>query len=474
MLQLGSGGLEVTSTGTGLTIGGTANAAQSVDIDLRASQTWRYAGLSSGSGILVRNAVTVSDGGNYTLTLETIDANNPNNTISGAIGNSSGTLNLTMNPGNVAGRWNLSGVNTYTGVTNIVSGALGISNGSALGASGAGQNTIVADGASLFTRSGVTVNEHLTLNGGGVSGTGALRAVSGNSLFQGPITVNTTASNVRIGADAGTNLTLGTNADFTTNGSGRVIFSAAAVNATINVNGSLGGTVGVDAPGPGLVVFGNDAKAYTGTTNIGAGTFRLNTALTGTSAFTVGAGGVLQGHGGFINGSITTTINGTSGNLATLSPGAGTLGSMGGLTTGILSLGQYSRMIVDMNFDASGGGTDRVIVPNFTIANGAALAVNLSGSNPVIGSSLVFISTAGVWGPTNLFSVDGVAIADEGTFTSAGNTYRIDYNYNGSAGEGVALTLLGIPEPGSIALAGFAGAMGMLRRRRKSVFNGSV
>jgi hypothetical protein len=88
------------------------------------------------------------------------------------------------------------------------------------------------------------------------------------------------------------------------------------------------------------------------------------------------------------------------------------------------------------------------------------------GTNPVIGSALLFINNTGAWN-NGLFSVNGAAIADEGTFTVGTGVYRLDYNYTGALGSGVAVTLLEvIPEPSAMGLLGFAAIVAGMRRRR--------
>jgi hypothetical protein len=193
----------------------------------------------------------------------------------------------------------------------------------------------------------------------------------------------------------------------------------------------------------------------------------VNTSLTSTTDFDVGAGGILQGTGGTINTAITTELNGTgtlSTTIATLAPGAAA-GTIGSITTGELSLGSFSRMIADVNYDGA-GSSDRMNVSVLTIASGAALEVNLLGTSPTVGLTVLVINNAGVWNG-GLFTVNGNTVADDSSFSSAGSTYQINYNYTGALGSGVALTLIeAVPEPGAAALVGFAMVAAGLRRRR--------
>ena len=79
-----------------------------------------------------------------------------------------------------AGTMVLSGSNTYTGTTTVSAGVLNIRHANALGTTAG--NTTVASGAALQLQGGITVGaEALSLNGTGVSNTGALRNISGNN-----------------------------------------------------------------------------------------------------------------------------------------------------------------------------------------------------------------------------------------------------------------------------------------------------
>ncbi len=491
ILSIGAQGITASGVGTSTNTGtpptpvpskvfniGNTTAGQNVAISLTADQTWasNISGtVVSTDGIYVKNSVSLGITGNHTLTLGGSSNSTPLNTISGVIsdGGSDRSLSIAMDPGalNPNNRWTLSGNNTYTGTTAVNFGALTIGHVNALGATSSG--TSVAAGAGLFFRGtvGTVAAEALTIAGNGPDAKGALRNVGGTNTWTGTIAATTpTGGSATIGSDAAT-LTLSTTADITTSGSGMLRFVGAGTTA---VNGAITGAASVTnvaaaggtAVNGNLVIMANDSKTYTGGTTVVGGTMRVNTAITSTSEFNVGAGGVLQGSGGTINTSIATVINGTgTAALATVSTGNGT-GSIGAVTTGELSLGTYSRMIADANFDAVGGGSDRMNVSSLTITSGAALEINRMGTNSVIGATLLLISNSGVWNG-GLFTVAGNAVADDTTFSSGTGVYRLDYNYTGPLGTGVAVTLLEvIPEPGTTALVGFAVIAAGLRRRR--------
>ena len=104
-----------------------------------------------------------------------------------------------------------SGPNNYGGLTDIQQGGLIAANLSALGLiTGA---TTVEIGAALELRSNLD-SEPVTLNGNGFSFNdhyqGALRSLSGNDTFSGPITLKpgTNPDSVTVGADSGSEMTL--------------------------------------------------------------------------------------------------------------------------------------------------------------------------------------------------------------------------------------------------------------------------
>lgn len=476
VLSLGSSGLKISEAST-LNIG-SGTSGQQVAIGLTQDQSWLF-NSSNTTGIVVRNGVSwTGTAASGTLTLGGTNSNtSASSTISGVISNGAAgkTLNLVVNPSSGSNRWVLSGNNTYTGTTTISNGAVTLGNINALGASGTGSGTSVSGGGSIFMRSSIgSFAENLQIAGLGADSRGALRNVGGSNTWTGTIAADATA-NVAIGADGGT-LTLSQTAVISTTGTAALQFvTAPGGTGTVIVNGNISGSASIAKIGAvgGILVLGGDAKTYTGETNVTTGVIRLNTALNGTSGIVVGASGILQGAGG--STVAPTTLNGTgylSTTIATLAPGSG-LGTVGTLNLGQVNFGQYSKMSVDVNFDAS-ASSDLLITSGLNITPGAILEINRLGGSPVINSALLFIQHSGVWDGDH-FTVDGSAVADDTTFTTGGNVYRIDYNYDGELGRGVALTLIEVvPEPGAISLIGVAAVASSFRRRRKSDFSGSI
>jgi autotransporter-associated beta strand protein len=118
----------------------------------------------AGSGaITISNAGTITGSG-FTLTL----GGSSNGTLTSILGTGSGALVK-----NGSGSWMLSGANTFTGTTTVAAGTLKLNNTSALGTTAGG--VTVSSGAVLDLNGlNYSSTEPLTLNGTGISTSGAL------------------------------------------------------------------------------------------------------------------------------------------------------------------------------------------------------------------------------------------------------------------------------------------------------------
>src|SRR5262249_24149825 len=180
------------------------------------------------------------------------------------------------------------GTNTYTGVTTINAGVVGISNSAALGASGTGQGTVVNSGGALLSTGGIlTIPEPLTVSGDGVGGSGALGTTSGFGTWTGAITLAGDATVVSSGSTFFTlsgAIGLGSNALTLVN----------TFPASSTVSGVVSGSGNVVVPGN--PVSFTAANTYTGSTTVeGGGALVLSGSgtLASTSYF-INAGGTLK------------------------------------------------------------------------------------------------------------------------------------------------------------------------------------
>jgi prepilin-type processing-associated H-X9-DG protein len=199
----------------------------------------------------------------------TVGGDNTNQSFAGVI---SGTGGLTKTG---SGTQMLTGANTYEGTTTVSAGVLGIENSEALGTTAGG--TTVASGASLQFSGGITVTgESLTLTGEGAGSSGALRNLSHNNEWAGPITVQAGQTG-RIGVDSGS-LTLSGPITFsgTQMGGFLVVHGAGVLNITGDISGGTAGGESVATSGnlSGTLNL-SGANTYAGHTRINAGTISV-------------------------------------------------------------------------------------------------------------------------------------------------------------------------------------------------------
>lgn len=146
----------------------------------------------------------------------------------------------------------LSGASDYTGLTTVSAGTLRVTNGSALGATGAGNEVTVSSGHQLELFGGVTVTgKTLTINGTG-NNQGALQGLAGDNTWAGDVVLG--SNTTRVGAAEGSIL--------------RITGAISGANPFIIRSYDTGGlsTAIVEVSG---------VSSYTGATQIFAGTLRL-------------------------------------------------------------------------------------------------------------------------------------------------------------------------------------------------------
>ncbi|MEX1048674.1 MAG: autotransporter-associated beta strand repeat-containing protein [Akkermansiaceae bacterium] len=403
--------------GTSITMsGGTIQIAALWYTGNTAASTNRTINLSGGTNRIVSQDAALTLAGNITGTSETTqsalaltgDAGGGSNfnAISGVIG---GNVKLEVNSfaplgGSAeAGRWKLSGANTYTGTTTLNSGVL------------------QADVADVAATSGALGN------GGDITFSGGTLQYTANSA----------------GADYSARIKSSASAmTFDTNGQ-NVTF--AATLATSN-------TGGLTKAGSGTLTL-SGANTYTGSTTVSGGQLVVNGSISASSLTTVQSGATLGGSGTI--GALTVSTGGT------LAPGnsPGNLTVSGGLTLA----GIYSWDLVALSTASPGTDFDIVTVISGNVdITGASLGLNLGANAP---SAVSFWQTdqtwAGILNNTGAGSLTGTfAAIDNSTWSSLGAFSTTN------VGNDVNLVWTAIPEPSTLPLVSGLATLILLRRRR--------
>ncbi|HZJ17008.1 MAG TPA: autotransporter-associated beta strand repeat-containing protein, partial [Chthoniobacteraceae bacterium] len=276
----------------------------------------------------------------------------------------------------------LSGTSNLTGSINANEGIVLLQNPAALGtAAGA---TIVGAGGELQLADTLAVAaEPLTLNGSGTIGVGALRLVSGNASWSGPITVASTSS---IGVDSGV-LVLGGAIDL----GSALTFTG---GGTEQIDGVLSGSGDLLKNGAGTLYL-TAANTFSGTTTINGGTlipqstaaFGATGAASGT-VVTAGGAILLNDATGLNIGAETLALNGSG------VAGAGALESIAGDNSwsGDIVLATNSTVSVDANTLTLSGAISESGGARSLTKSGAGTLI-LDGNNAYTGATQI---TAGV------------------------------------------------------------------------------
>jgi autotransporter-associated beta strand protein len=351
-----------------------------------------------------------------------------------------------------AGNLRLTGTNTYQGGTVVNQGILGISSGAALG----------------------DVSGGLTIDG-------AILAAATNPDGSGTGATIDAARTVRIGNGK-------TNGLHAQNG---LTLRYDGVIAEIDLQGTAGGLqVGLVGPREGTVILGG-ANTYRGDTTLSAGTLKLGSGgsfanspriivgdaagsaasifdVTEKTSFTIGATQTLMGKGQVLLGQSTTlTIDGvfSPGN----SPGLFTYDGGGTATLA-------GTTLMEIQGTVRGSGYDAVDVLNGTTLNlGGVLQLDFNQAFPDDTVLNLFTPSSGssLAGTFSTISMVGSAYGDL-AFTQAGTSGIWNTNV-GAANQSMTFTsssgtlsILAVPEPGTLTLAalGLAAGLGWHLRRR--------
>ncbi|TSA12003.1 MAG: hypothetical protein D4R79_08515, partial [Comamonadaceae bacterium] len=335
--------------------------------------------------------------------------------INAAIGNTTGTLNLTLNSTNggisgagaisgtgtttfnVAsaagsgiysgiiskttltksglGMLTLSGANTYTGITTVSAGTLRITDNAALGSalSVSTDHTVVSANATLDLQGATLLYENVTLNGG------TLKA-STSSFINGNIILGAATS--YFDADASATLSVG-------NGSGGIISGA-----TKNIE---------KGSGTGIVSLGS-ANTFTGTTKVNGGTLKItNIDALGTTGTTVNTGGTLNLATG---GTVTEPVTLNGGTLTSLNSNDTLSGTVTLQIDSTVDAG--SGRTLTLNGDISGASK------NLIKGTGAG-TVSLNVSNTYTGTTTINGGTLRIWSAPGALGGVGTTVNSGGT-----------------------------------------------------------
>ncbi|OYW30558.1 MAG: hypothetical protein B7Z47_03500 [Chthoniobacter sp. 12-60-6] len=411
----------VPSVGTDVFLSATTNTNQNTMV-LGADMSIKSLTVNSASG--PGGPVQLNDDG-YKLTIAdanaiTTDTGSSATTINSNLVLSASTATITVNSsealtlnGNISGTaltkagngtMVLGGANTYAGATTVSVGTLSAANSLALGTTTNG--TTVASGASLELQGNINIaGEALTITGTGASNGGALRSLSGDNVYNGPITLGSPGATIQ--SDAGTLTILGavggTGFALTVEGAGDTVISS------VIGTGAAGTLIKNDA---GTLTLGN-ANTYTGATTINGGTVivsnatGLGTTAAGTTVSTGGAlniNGVTVGEALTINGtgiSSTGALTGSGVAAVTSTVAMGSSSSVGAANASdVLTLG---GIVSGATFGLTKVGAGTVVL---TAANSYSGATTVTGGTLQLGNG----GTTGTIATTSTVTVETGAV----------------------------------------------------------------
>lgn len=205
----------------------------------------------SGTGALVfNNPGALGYNGNGPRTLTLAGADTDNNTLAAVLANNGGATSLIKNG---AGKWILTGNNTYSGVTTIAGGTLQV--GAAGGTGALGTGNVINDGVLNFNRTGTLTVSGIVSGTGSVinDGTGTVILAADNT-YSGGTTIN--AGTLQVGNGGGTGKLNGSSA-ITDNGT--LIFNS---TAGFTMSASITGTGQLIKRGAGLLVLRGGGVTY--------------------------------------------------------------------------------------------------------------------------------------------------------------------------------------------------------------------
>jgi autotransporter-associated beta strand protein len=280
------------------------------------------------------------------------------------------------------------------------------------------------------------INPSLRLNGTRTIDTGS----AGITLGQLPASTGTGRVISKNGAGALTVAANGTlnNITFTLNAGSVEFANTAALTDTRPITGA--GNVLQSGAGTTVFTGANGDSTYTGTTSITNGTLLMDANHTGAGDYTVGANGALGGIGAINLAAATNaiTVNGT------LVPGSATAIQSLDIGVGDLTLAGAANFQIDL----AAATFDEVNVGDL-LTYGGVLNVAFSGADGD-GATFDIFDFAGFGGAFSQVNFTGLAEGQTASFDAASGVVTVD----------------AVPEPGALALLGFATLALTARHRR--------
>ena len=213
---------------------------------------------ASGSGALTLNnsgSVALSGSGARAFTLKGTSADD--NTLAAALADNGGSTSLAKSG---AGKWIVSGNNTYSGGTTIAAGTLQVGTGGATGSLGSGN--VTDNGTLSFNRSGLLTNGVISGTGSVTVDGGGTLVLPGDNTYTAGTTINTGTLQVGTGGATGS-----LNSGSTIVNNGTLVYDS---TTAFSQAGIISGTGNLIKRGSGLLkILG--ANTYTGWTFIDTG-----------------------------------------------------------------------------------------------------------------------------------------------------------------------------------------------------------
>jgi len=408
---------------------------------------------SNGTGaVSLGNVVNSAASGTAGKTLTLAGENTGPNELTGSFGvleDNVGPLSVTKAEGGV---WSMSGANTYTGITTVSAGTLGV---------GADATGLIG-----FLASGPFGKGTLTLSGGNLAAVNGNRSIkngvtiTATSGFQGDNTIDieaavTLPASVTLNNFISTGNTLTITGNFTTPTAATATFGGSGdtiINGLITQTGTGAGmTLLVNATGGGSLRIGGPGgpNTYLGATTLTTGTLILDkvgaisTAGGTASPLNVNGGTALLNVVGAIN--TTTTVNSGGGFLAAASVAAGSIANVVNITNN--NGGVSGTSTVELTGPLTVSAADRTFNNNIS---GSGQQLILSGPVNLSDSNTARTLTLGGSGNTLVSGVIGNGGTSAGSLTKQGGGTLILSNpgnfYGGGTNINGGTLRLGAPE----------------------------